>query len=63
MPTSRGSIQLMPCSAISPRCANEVVKTALSAANRKSQYSDTTKPRPAQGPLIAPRIGFGIDGK
>ena len=36
-PTSRGSIQLMPCSAMSPRRENAVVNTAPSAATRMSQ--------------------------
>ena len=61
-PTMRGSIQLMPCSAISPRRANEVVKTVLSAAKRRSQYSACTRPMPAVAPLSMPMIGLGMDG-
>jgi hypothetical protein len=58
----RGSIQLMPCSAISPRRANAVVKTVLSAAKRRSQYSACTSPMPAVAPFNMPITGLGIDG-
>ena len=36
MPTRRGSSQEIPCSAIRPRFAKAVVKTAVSAAMRMS---------------------------
>ena len=61
-PTIRGSIQLRPCSAIRPRLENAVVKTALSAANRMSQYKACTKPMPAVAPLSMPITGLGIAG-
>jgi hypothetical protein len=58
----RGSIQLMPCSAISPRREKAVVNTVLSAAKRRSQYSACTRPMPAVAPFSMPITGFGIDG-
>src|SRR6476646_6511755 len=63
MPTSRGSVQLMPCSAISPRRTKAVVNTALLEAKRMSQNSAKHRPMPAHGPLIAAMIGFETDGK
>ena len=42
---------------------NAVEKTALSEANRISQYKDMISPTPAAGPLMAAMIGFGTDGK
>ncbi len=61
-PTMRGNIQLMPCSAINPRRANEVVKTVLSAAKRRSQYSACTSPMPAVAPFSMPMMGLAIEG-
>ncbi|MHC2466722.1 hypothetical protein ACVIHD_005734 [Bradyrhizobium embrapense] len=58
----RGSIQLMPCSAIRPRRAKAVVNTALSAAKRRSQYSAWTRPMPAVAPLSIAITGFLIAG-
>jgi D-serine deaminase-like pyridoxal phosphate-dependent protein len=62
-PTMRGSIQAMPCSAISPRLANAVANTAFSDAMRKSLYSAMTSPRPAAAPLMALMMGLGAAGK
>ena len=48
---------------IKPLFENAVEKTALSEANRISQYKDMISPTPAAGPLMAAMIGFGTDGK
>ena len=60
---ARGSIQPIPCSAMSPRRENAVTNAALSAAKRRSQNRITARPMPAAGPLIAPMIGFFTSGK
>lgn len=56
-PTSRGSSQAMPCSAISPRWAKAVVKIIRSEAKRMSAHS-TMKPSPAVAPLSAAITGL-----
>ena len=61
-PTSRGSIQLRPCSATSPRCENDVVNTALSEAKRKSHIVAIAVDMPAHGPFTAAITGFLSDG-
>src|SRR5438093_721040 len=48
--------------AIAPRRATDVVKTVLSAAKRRSQYSAWTRPMPAVAPFSMPITGFGIAG-
>ncbi len=60
VPTSRGNSQLVPCSAINPRCENIVRKDASSLAKRRSHISASTKPPPAATPLTAAITGFGI---
>ena len=60
-PTTRGSDHASPCSAMIPRCTNEVVSLAFEEAKRRSQFIAATNPMPAQAPLIAAMIGFGMD--
>src|SRR5260370_38185745 len=62
-PTMRGNIQLMPCSAINPRRADEVVETALSAAKGRSQYNPGTGPTPAAAAVSKPKTGLAIEGE
>src|SRR5271163_1320146 len=62
-PTSRGNIQAIPYSAISPRRANAVLNRAASDAKRKSQYKAITSPNPTAGPLIAAITGLLSAGK
>src|SRR3989442_9875083 len=57
---SRGSTHELPCSATSPRRTNAVVNFAPAAAKRRSHMRAAHRPMPAQAPLIAAMIGFGI---
>src|SRR3954452_7861719 len=61
VPASRGSSQLTPHSAMSPRCENAMVSTASFAMNRRSHASAIGTAMPAIGPLMAAMIGFGTD--
>src|SRR6476620_9047178 len=58
-PSSRGRIQVMPCSPIKPRLRNTVVKLAALEAMRTSHLVAKTKPPPAATPFTAPMIGLG----
>src|SRR3984957_1383762 len=61
VPTRGGSSQLMPHSAIRPRCANAVMMIASSAMKRRSQANTIGTAMPAAGPLIAAITGLGTD--
>ena len=50
----------MPKSPAKPTLAKAVVKVAVSAASRRSQASARPKPAPAQGPLTAAMLTFGL---
>ena len=58
-PTRRGTIQVVPCSATSPRLRKIVVKLAAVDAKRTSHIAASTNPPPAATPFTAAITGFG----
>ena len=60
VPTIRGSSQLRPHSAMSPRRAKAVINGASAAMNRTSQHKAIGTAIPATAPLIAATTGFFV---
>src|SRR5258706_8177591 len=60
-PISRGTIHVVPCSAIRPRLEKIDMNEPLVDAMRRSLITVKTKPPPAATPLTALMTGLGIE--
>src|ERR1700682_77636 len=60
-PIRRGTIHVVPCSAMRPRLEKIDVNEPLVDAMRRSLITGKTKPPPAATPFPALMTGFGID--
>jgi hypothetical protein len=63
IPTSRGTIQLVPCSATRPRLLKIDVKLDALEAKRTSHIAASTTPPPAATPFTAAITGLGTSSR